>query len=93
MYSSLTKLKVSKWMEASEYLVDRAARAGTTPVLGSMWGCLVHCGDRWVQDRAELLTLPLPAASASAAPTSRIPYRSPLEIEAWGLGWRLHVFS
>lgn len=54
-------------MEAREYLGERAARAGTAPVLGSMWGRLVHCGDRWVQDRAELVTNPLsPAASLCA---------------------------
>lgn len=42
-------------MQASEYLVGEATRVGATPVLGSMWGRLVHWEDRGVQGRANML--------------------------------------
>lgn len=50
-------------MQASEYLVGEAARVGTIPVLGSMWGRLVHCEDSGVQDRADMLAL-FPSSSS-----------------------------
>lgn len=85
-------------MQASEYLVGEAARVGTVPVLGSMWGRLVHCEDSGVQDRADMLALFPSSSSLWVCPTSRISYRRVPgwflgQIEARGLGWRLHVFS